>query len=145
MNTTHIEALVAYFESLTPAAIDNMGAYYDIAAYFRDPFNEVHSLSAIQAIFRKMYQQVDAPRFTVLDRYVADNGVTLTWDFSFQLHLPGKPERHIHGLTLLHFNDVGKVIFHRDYWDAAQELYEQLPVIGGCSAGCGAGWGISQY
>ena len=30
-------------------------------------------------------------------------------------------------------------------WDAAQELYEQLPVIGGGSAGCDAGWGISQY
>jgi hypothetical protein len=22
------------------------------------------------------------------------------------------------------------VIFHRDYWDAAEELYEKLPVIG---------------
>ena len=131
MNTDHITALVAYFENLTPAAVDDMGAYYDIAAYFRDPFNEVHNLNAIQAIFRKMYQQLDAPRFTVLNRYVADNGVTLTWDFSFQLRLPGTPERRIHGLTLLHFNDAGKVIYHRDYWDAAQELYEQLPLIGG--------------
>jgi steroid Delta-isomerase len=22
------------------------------------------------------------------------------------------------------------VVFHRDYWDAAEELYEKLPVIG---------------
>jgi hypothetical protein len=69
---------------------------YARAAYFRDPFNEMRSLVAIQAIFRKMYQQVDAPRFIVLSRYVADNGVTLTRDFSFQPRLPGKPQRHIH-------------------------------------------------
>ena len=128
--TDSIDRLIEYFEQLTPTDVDRMGEYYDSAAYFRDPFNEVHTLAEIQAIFRNMYQQVEAPSFKVLDCYKAENGVTLTWDFSFRLRLPGKPQRSIHGLTLLHFNDEGKVQYHRDYWDAAQELYEQLPVIG---------------
>jgi hypothetical protein len=29
------------------------------------------------------------------------------------------------------FNQDGKVVIHRDYWDAAEELYEKLPVVGG--------------
>jgi hypothetical protein len=29
------------------------------------------------------------------------------------------------------FAPDGRVIRHRDYWDAAQELYEKMPVIGG--------------
>jgi steroid delta-isomerase len=28
-------------------------------------------------------------------------------------------------------NDDGRIAQHRDYWDAAEELYEKLPVIGG--------------
>ena len=26
--------------------------------------------------------------------------------------------------------DDGRITLHRDYWDAAEELYEKLPVIG---------------
>jgi steroid delta-isomerase len=29
------------------------------------------------------------------------------------------------------FGSDGRVLYHRDYWDAAGELYENLPVIGG--------------
>jgi hypothetical protein len=27
-------------------------------------------------------------------------------------------------------DDQGRVSLHRDYWDAAEELYEKLPVVG---------------
>jgi len=33
-------------------------------------------------------------------------------------------------VTLLKFDAAGKVNYHRDYWDAAEELYEKLPLIG---------------
>ena len=37
----------------------------------------------------------------------------------------------IHGASHLQFDDNGRVAVHRDYWDAAEELYEKLPVVGG--------------
>ena len=52
----------------------------------------------------------------------------MSWDFTFQLS--GKFYR-IAGCT--HFvmdPDTRLVILHRDYWDAAQELYEKFPVLG---------------
>jgi len=36
----------------------------------------------------------------------------------------------IRGVTHLKFGTDGKVNYHRDYWDAAEELYMKLPVIG---------------
>ena len=36
----------------------------------------------------------------------------------------------IHGATHLCFAADGRVNSHRDYWDAAGELYEKLPLIG---------------
>jgi hypothetical protein len=35
------------------------------------------------------------------------------------------------GATHLVFDADGKVAVHRDYWDAAEELYEKLPLLGG--------------
>jgi len=34
------------------------------------------------------------------------------------------------GSSHLRFNSDGLVEYHRDYWDASEELYEKLPVIG---------------
>lgn len=33
------------------------------------------------------------------------------------------------GATHLAFDAAGKVAYHRDYWDAAEELYARLPVL----------------
>ena len=35
------------------------------------------------------------------------------------------------GASHLRFAPDGRVADHRDYWDAAEELYEKLPVVGG--------------
>ena len=37
----------------------------------------------------------------------------------------------IRGSSHLRFDAQSKVCYHRDYWDAAEELYEKLPLIGG--------------
>ena len=37
----------------------------------------------------------------------------------------------IEGSTHLVFGADGRVVEHRDYWDAAEQLYEKLPLIGG--------------
>ena len=39
-------------------------------------------------------------------------------------------ERRIHGSSHLRFAHDGRVAYHRDYWDAAEELYETLPLLG---------------
>jgi hypothetical protein len=31
----------------------------------------------------------------------------------------------------LRFAPDGRIAMHRDYWDAAEELYEKLPLLGG--------------
>jgi hypothetical protein len=36
----------------------------------------------------------------------------------------------IRGATHLRFAADGRIRYHRDYWDAAEELYAKLPVIG---------------
>jgi steroid delta-isomerase len=125
------QALVTLFEHFKPADVAGLGRLYDAQAFFKDPFNEVHGLPAIQAIFDHMFQSLAAPRFKVLDVLVDGRQCFLSWDFEFGLRgRPGQPQR-IHGSSHLRFGADGRVVYHRDYWDAAEELYEKLPLLGG--------------
>jgi len=123
-----IERLIAYFEALSPQRLPEIGEYYAADAYFKDPFNEVRRVEDIRAIFARMFEQVEAPRFRVLSRVVDGAHAFLVWDLEFRFR-GGKPAR-IHGVSHLELGRDGRVIYHRDYWDTAEELYEKLPVLG---------------
>ena len=78
-----------------------------------------------------MFQQVHDPRFVVTRTVAAGDDAFLTWDFLFRLHGSRDREQVIRGATHIQFAPDGRVAYHRDYWDAAEELYEKLPVLGG--------------
>ena len=120
-----------YFETLTPESVERMGEVYAPDATFRDPFNEVAGLPAIQAIFRHMYEPLVDPRFVILETIEEGDRLVLTWDMLFRIRkYQPEVDRKIHGLSLLRFDPDGRVAVHRDYWDAAGELYAQLPLVG---------------
>lgn len=122
-----VDELVGFFETLTPAQLDDLERYYDAGAYFKDPFNEVHGVGAIRAIFEHMFASLEAPRFVVTNRIVADGQAALEWEFTFRRG--GRPWC-IRGVSHLRFGADGRVTSHRDFWDAAEELYAKLPGIG---------------
>ncbi len=130
MNRERIDALVRYFETLAPDAVAQLPRFYAPDCRFVDPFNDVRGCERVAAIFRHMFDQLDAPRFIVRDRVTEGARVLLTWDFEFRFRRWRTGElQSIHGASLIGFDDAGLVALHRDYWDAA-ELYEKLPAIG---------------
>ena len=122
-----LDELVVYFETLTPQSLERLGDFYAPDARFKDPFNDVQGVAAIRRIFEHMYRQVDAPRFVVTDRLAEGDRAMLVWNFHFVRR--GQPQV-IRGATHLRFGEDGRVLIHRDYWDAAEELYMILPGIG---------------
>ena len=132
MNTdAALERVVRFYETITPATLAaQLGAVYAPGARFKDPFNEVQGLAPIGAIFVHMFEQVDNPRFVVTTRVAQDGQAFLTWDFLFTMKRFSKAQQCIRGATHLVFNAEGLVEVHRDYWDAAEELYEKLPLLG---------------
>lgn len=123
-------AAIQFFEQLTSTDVQQMGERYTEQAFFKDPFNEVRDLIGVQRIFAHMFETLDAPRFVVRDGLVQNDQCFLTWDFGFRLK--GRPQlRQIHGSSHLRFAADGRIKYHRDYWDAAEEFYEKLPLLGG--------------
>jgi len=121
----------AFFESIGPADVRRMKALYSEGAYFRDPFNEVTGVSEIARIFGAMFEHLDDVRFAILDTVADERGAMLTWDMSYRVKKWRPHETQtIHGATHLRFAPDGRIAYHRDYWDAANELYAKLPLIG---------------
>jgi hypothetical protein len=78
-----------------------------------------------------MFVALDEPRFVIRDRIVQGDQCFLTWDFLFRMKRFNHDEQCIRGSSHLVLAPDGRIQLHRDYWDAAEELYEKLPLVGG--------------
>jgi len=126
-----VDALVQFFETLSPGTVTRIPDFYSDDARFKDPFNDVRGTAAIRRIFSHMFTQVSEPRFVVGERVVDAGAAVLVWDLHFGVRVWGRVRAQvIHGVSHLKFAADGKVTCHRDYWDTGEELYMKLPVLG---------------
>ncbi|NDY91971.1 nuclear transport factor 2 family protein [Ideonella livida] len=129
--------LAAFYTGLTPADLDRLETVYTPEARFKDPFNEVQGVAAIRRIFAHMFEGLESPRFEVHQRIPAQVALPLPpqgldtcllWHFHFRLR--GRAFT-LRGASHVHLAADGRADLHRDYWDAAEELYAKLPLLGG--------------
>jgi steroid Delta-isomerase len=131
MNDTHWSAIIRYFEKLTPAGLSELPDFYDETAFFKDPFNEVTGIADIRKIFAHMFETLVEPKFFITHHIQQDLKAFLVWEFRFKLKNWQRDVEHcIRGGSHLELNESGLIVLHRDYWDAAEELYEKMPVLG---------------
>lgn len=126
-----VARLVQLYETLAPADLPGLRGLYADDAHFKDPFNRVQGLPAIARIFSHMFHTLDGPRFQVIAAVAEGDAAFLTWNLHFRTRGAGAAALCIHGASHVRFNAQGQVAMHRDYWDAAEELYEKLPLLGG--------------
>ncbi|QCB47296.1 nuclear transport factor 2 family protein [Hydrogenophaga sp. PAMC20947] len=124
--TLHV---VAFFESLTPVSLRQLPTVYSEEARFIDPFNDVCGLPAISQVFAHMFDNLQGPRFRVLQTITEGDHCFMLWDFHFTRQA-GAPGQRVHGGSHLHFAPDGRVDWHRDHWDPAREIYETVPLLG---------------
>lgn len=125
-----VQRIVDFFETLQPDSVQRMGEFYSPDAYFKDPFNEVRGLADVQRIFSHMYVALHEPHFVVTNTVQQRDQCFIVWDFKFRFkRFDTVKVQTVRGCSHLQLASDGRIAFHRDYWDAAEELYEKLPVI----------------
>ena len=101
--------VVDFFERLTPASVSGLAGLYAANAYFRDPFNEVRGIAAIQHIFADMFGRLADCRFRILEAVADEHGTRLTWDVTFRINRYRLGiVRTIHGASHLKFDATGR-------------------------------------
>lgn len=126
--------VMQFFETLGPNDLTRIKDFYCADALFKDPFNEVQGVDAIAPIFSHMFDALIQPRFVITQKVQQGEHCFVTWDFLFAMRkFDPNTTQTIRGASHLVFrleDGVWRVAVHRDYWDAAEELYEKLPVVG---------------
>ena len=121
------QTIATWFEQLTPQSLELIDTIYSAKASFSDPFNEVEGIARVKAIYAHMFDTLEGPRFTI-DRILShDHEAFMVWTFEFVLR------GHTHtiaGCTQFEIDEQGLITVHRDYWDAAKQVYEKVPLLG---------------
>ena len=117
----------AYLESLTPETLAKLPDHVTQDVRFKDPFNDVRGVEAMGRVFRHMFENVRDIRFVVHHAMIEDDVCLMRWRFHGRL--ANRPWA-FEGTSALRFATDGRVSEHIDYWDAAGNFYERLPVIG---------------
>lgn len=126
-----INGFLSLFSDFDAASIEAAAsvAYAD-DAYFNDGFAEVEGGKAIAAYLARTADATAEIEVDIEDRVVADGEVYLRWIMRFTT--AGSRSRTIvaPGMTHLRIDADGRIVFHRDYWDASGALAEFVPLVG---------------
>lgn len=124
---------IDFWTSLNPESVAQLPHVFTEDVRFRDPHNDVRGHAGLSRIFNHLFASCAMARFSVLEAVSFGRGAYLRWEFRFTLRARKNPGRQwcIEGVSRVVCDDEGRIREHLDFWDPAQQLYEQLPVVGG--------------
>jgi hypothetical protein len=96
---------------------------------FRDPFNDVRGCAAMRRVLQKMFEDLSEVGFCVTAQASQLPISFIAWELTGRMSQSGRLLR-LDGVSHLVFAGDGRVKVHIDYWDAASQLYERLPLLG---------------
>lgn len=125
--TERFQLIARWFEQFSPESLTKIESIYATQARFVDPFNDLQGIESVRKVYAHMFESLDNPRFLVTR--IASTGPLgfMTWTFSFSCR--GRAQS-IEGCTQFELDAEGLITLHLDYWDAAKQVYEQIPVLG---------------
>jgi len=125
-----IQHFQGLFNELDKGNLHRLQAIYSEDICFQDPFGKVHGLNELTRYFANAYDNVLFCKFSFSDALIQQHRCTLPWVMSLRhKRIRGGASLEVEGISLLEIRG-GLVCYHRDYFDAGQLLYENLPVFG---------------
>lgn len=124
--------LQSFFDSLSKDSMHLVDEYYDSRAHFEDPLGRHDGVAEIKKYYAHLYDNVISIRFEYSGELVDKNERVLFWKM-FLKHkaLKGGEEVTTSGSSHVRFDPkTQKIIYHRDYFDVGEFLYENIPVFG---------------
>ncbi|WP_070963027.1 nuclear transport factor 2 family protein [Vibrio sonorensis] len=118
------------YQKLDKNNLHRLDAVYHDKVVFEDAAHRLEGWSALQEYFSALYENVHKCQFVIQERQQVGDSGFLTWTMELEHpRLQKGSTIFVNGVSHLKFKD-GKVIYHRDYFDLGEMLYENLPVLG---------------
>lgn len=128
-----IERFKAFFATFAPDKVERLfDQTYAGDVWFNDTLKEIEGGAALREYLEHSAQAVEA--CTVDVHEVLDNGAG---DYYFRWTMMIRFKRfkrgvdtHSIGISHIRFDAQGRVVLHQDYWNAADGLFQHVPVLG---------------
>ncbi len=114
-----------------PDLRDRIRAAYATEVFFNDTLKTIRGLEAVEAYLVETAHNVEETTFAFLDVVQSEGNYYFRWRMTIRAkRLSGGEALESVGMTHVRFDADGKVVLHKDYWDAAGGLFEHVPVLG---------------
>jgi hypothetical protein len=119
------------FNQLDINNLDVVDDFYDKKAVFQDPIHKIKGVSAIRNYYKGLYSKVDSIIFKFNHASESNGVVTLEWTMLLKTPVLNFGKQiSLDGVSIIKFGGKeGKVVFHRDYFDLGEFVYERIPVL----------------
>ena len=122
-----LNSYIVFFEQMKREDLVRLPELFSHQARFKDPFNDVTGIEQINKVFHHMFETLNTPKF-VIDEAVLESDVAyIKWKFTGAVYTK---QLKLVGLSRVVFDEQGLVSEHIDYWDASEQFYMKLPIIG---------------
>ena len=124
--------LERYFAGMTGGSVrDQTTSVYAPDAYLNDTLVGIDGAASIAAYFGHTIERARLLKVEFLDRAPVGTDWYARWRMTVVADgLNGGQPVVTYGVTQLRFDAEGRVLIHKDFWDAGSGLYEQLPAAG---------------
>ncbi|KAF7785860.1 hypothetical protein PRUB_a0257 [Pseudoalteromonas rubra] len=125
-----LDNFVRIYNKLDRETLHLLAEIYHPDIQFSDPLHGINGLTNLSTYFSDMYSNVISCQFDIHHNLSQGDQAALYWTMRYRHNRLGKgQEIFVEGHSYLKVQD-GKVIMHRDYFDAGSLLYEHIPLMG---------------
>lgn len=119
----------AFYRDLTAKRLTELGDIYHQDIHFIDPVSSHHGLNALQRYFSHSLGNLSYCQFEIADVHAFRGCATMFWTMHYaHPSLERNAPLTLSGCSHLLFAD-NKVIYHRDYYDMGEMLYQHIPLL----------------
>ena len=126
-----MQTFIDTYTSLNKDNLELLGKIYSNDIVFKDPAHEIHGLVNLKRYFESLYTNCNSVVFSFSHHQLVENDGFIQWEMSFSHpKLRSGKIIAVPGVSRIHFNNHGKVDYHRDFFDLGGMLYEHIPLLG---------------
>jgi len=125
-----VKAVGEIYQRLNKSNLHLLSGVYHQEIVFEDAVHRIEGWSELESYFETLYANVKRCDFNILEQQQSGESGFLTWQMVLEHPRLSKGSAvYVKGVSHLKFFQ-GRVIYHRDYFDLGEMLYENLPFLG---------------
>ena len=102
--------------------------FYDENIHFRDSIQAIHGIEEFRAMTERLSNRSKDLKMNIVNAVMHESIVFIEWEMTIKFKK--NPSSVLYGSSRLTFNEEGKIIEQRDYYDLWGDIFDNIPRFG---------------